>query len=159
MKKILHRICTKNRVKALRFLKKMFPLNQFIEMLNQSNKTDQRPIEYTVRYAAIALVRILFEIPEIRDIYYNNNTNLCRLLYHLFRYNRNPHLIDYILKILKISTEKFTELLNHKIEAPPKGTFPGLLSLSFYIVDLVQIQMMSNKYFLSQTQFLMTRGN
>ena len=60
---------------------------------------------------------------EMVDKISNNDDNLYRLLYHLFVYNQNTYLIDYIICVLNITTEKLAEIIEHKYPTPPDGKY------------------------------------
>ena len=100
----------------------MLPRKDFIEYLFQESSGDQRPIEYSIRYGAIHIVKKLFDMKEIRDKFDfdadDNFDNLYRLLYHLFAYNRNEYLIDYMLSCLDLSADKLIKIMYHQCPAP-----------------------------------------
>ena len=81
---ILARICTKNRTKAFRFLRSIMDKDQFMEYLFHQNYADQRPYEYAVRYSAVMIVRVIFDMKEMVDKMTSNDDHLYRLLYNLF---------------------------------------------------------------------------
>ena len=120
---ILHRICTKGRSKAFAFLQSLLTKEELIDYLVQANKDDQRPYEYAIRYSAVSIAKKIFDIKEIREIVMNNDDNVFRLLYHLFLYNQNKYLIDYILSVLNITNEKISLIFDHKYPTPSSNLF------------------------------------
>ena len=120
---ILHRICTKGRSKAFSFILSILSKQEIIDYLFQSNNRDYRPYEYAVSYSSISITKKIFDIKEIQEKISNNDDNLYRLFYHVFVYNQNKYLIDYIISVLNITKEKMATIIGHKSPAPPYGKF------------------------------------
>mmetsp|Transcript_63177 Transcript_63177/g.100441 ORF Transcript_63177/g.100441 Transcript_63177/m.100441 type:complete len:313 (+) Transcript_63177:1-939(+) len=119
---VLHRICTFGHIHALKFIRSMLSESVFMDHLFASNNTDQKPVEYAVRYSQVAVVEYLFRMQSVKERYQDNMDLYFRLLDHLFALNKNHHLIDFVLNELQIK-DRVSEILRHKYPAPTESYF------------------------------------
>ena len=116
-KTILHLMTSKDRVKAISWLKSMMTINKFIEYIFQRCEYNVNPIEFAAMYGAAPISKMLLDIPQIKEKYMTDDEELRGLLHHLFGYNKNEELIDYIFENLEISPEKFVKINKMKIKS------------------------------------------
>eukprot|EP01084_Bolivina_argentea_P001393 2568_1 len=114
---IMHRICTKDRERALLFLRSMLSTEVFLAHLFKPNHGNKTPMEYCILFSSMNVVKRLFVLEEVRKAHQNDDT-LYRSLYYLFVFNRNKDLVDFMFASLKISKERFAELLFHRCPEP-----------------------------------------
>eukprot|EP01084_Bolivina_argentea_P016678 31177_1 len=110
-KTILHRICSLGHTKALLYVQSILKTDTFIEYIFSPSNRDIKPIEYSIQYSNMSIVKKLFTMKEIQTKYNNNDNELFRLCYYLFVRCKNEEIIDYVLTILNVSNKKMIQII------------------------------------------------
>merc|ERR1712228_504077 len=129
---VFHIICSLGHLKLLMFMKSMFLYSKsFVEQMFLSNGSDQTCIECAVKYSQVQIIKYLFDMNGVRDQYKNNDPMIFRLCFHLFVWNSNSDLTDYVLSRLQISKEKVIKMLSYKCPQQP-GFKQGAIPYNYF---------------------------
>ena len=120
---IFHSICEMGHFKLLLFLESMMTRKEFIDRCFLSNGANS-PIEYSVCNSYSLIVKKLFDMKEVQARFKDNDQLQFRICQFLFAHNANPHLIEYVLSVLKMKKKRVVSLLNYKCpEADDDGYY------------------------------------
>eukprot|EP01084_Bolivina_argentea_P244090 408992_1 len=108
--------------KCFRFLKKIIDTKLFVKLLFLSNKHNLNCIEGAIAFARNVMIKDIFSMKHVEEIYKQNIDNEYRLMWWLFTFG-DVDMIDFILSKLSVSNQDIIKYLNHKYTTKSIGHY------------------------------------